>query len=136
MAIELKREVRKDPFDFEPDVAYGVSLPFSSTSVFNQTYTKQEQIKFNLLNLLLTSKGERFFNPTFGTDLRKVLFDNNVDTDILTETITADINTWIPDITVNSITANIDADNHILGININYSFNLNGEDDTVTINFI
>lgn len=135
MAIELKREIRKDPFDFQPNVAYGVSLPFSSTSVFNQTYTKQEQIKFNLLNLLLTSKGERPFNPTFGTDLKKVLFDNNVDTDTLVETITNDINTWITDITVNSITASTDPDKHILGININYTFNLNGDTDVVTINF-
>jgi phage baseplate assembly protein W len=135
MAIELRREVRKDPLDFEPNIAYGVSLPFSSTSVFNQTYTKQEQVKFNLLNLLLTSKGERFFNPTFGTDLKKNLFQNNVDTEILVETITNDINTWIPDITVNSITANIDPDRHILGLNINYTFNYNGDIDEVIINF-
>ena len=135
MAIELRREVRKDPLDFEPNIAYGVSLPFSSTSVFNQTYTKQEQVKFNLLNLLLTSKGERFFNPTFGTDLKKNLFQNNVDTEILVETITNDINTWIPDITVNNITANIDPDRHILGLNINYTFNYNGDIDEVIINF-
>jgi phage baseplate assembly protein W len=136
MAIEFRREVYKDPFDFEPNIAYGISLPYSSTSVFNQTYTMQEQIKFNLLNLLLTCKGERLFNPTFGTDLRKVLFENNIDTDILIETLTNDINTWITDITINSITANLDPDQHIIGININYTFNLNGDNDIVTVNFV
>lgn len=135
MAIELRKEIRKDPLDFEPNVAYGISLPFSSTSVFNQTYTKQEQVKYNLLNLLLTSKGERFFNPTFGTDLKKNLFQNNVDTEILVETLTNDINTWIPDIIVNSITANVDPDRHILGVNINYTFVYNGDIDEVIINF-
>jgi len=33
-------------------------------------------IRQGLRNLLLTNTGERLFNPTFGSDIRKLLFEN------------------------------------------------------------
>ncbi len=36
--------------------AIGVSIPFSKSSVFNQTFTTADQIKSNLINYFLTNK--------------------------------------------------------------------------------
>lgn len=36
----------------------------------------EESIKNSIKNILLTDKGERFFNPTFGSDVKKMLFEN------------------------------------------------------------
>ena len=55
--------------DIDARQAIGVSIPFSSKSVFNQTFTTADQTKSNLINYLLTNKGERIFvagNLPFG----------------------------------------------------------------------
>ena len=36
----------------------------------------EESVKNSIKNILLTDKGERFFNPTFGSDIRRMLFEN------------------------------------------------------------
>jgi len=70
-------EIRKiDPLDLQPRKAIGVSLPFSGTAVFNSTFETKQAIKFNLINYLLTDSGERYFNPFFGLNLRRQLFEN------------------------------------------------------------
>ena len=70
-------EIRKiDPLDLQPRKAVGVSLPFSDTAVFNSTFETKQAIKFNLINYLLTDSGERYFNPFFGLNLRRQLFEN------------------------------------------------------------
>ena len=55
-----------DPINLETDVAIGVPFPFNAEGVFYSTYTTKEQVKSNLLNVLLTEPGERLFNPLFG----------------------------------------------------------------------
>jgi phage baseplate assembly protein W len=57
-----------------PDVAIGVTFPFSGKGVFNLSYTTQDQAISNLKNLLLTMKGERYILPNFGTNLVQALF--------------------------------------------------------------
>lgn len=65
-----------NPIDVGSRVAIGVSLPFNANQVFTQTYTTQEQTKSNIINYILTDKGERIFDPTFGSNIRKSLFEN------------------------------------------------------------
>ncbi|NDB29850.1 baseplate wedge subunit [archaeon] len=36
----------------------------------------EESVKNSIKNILLTDRGERFFNPTFGSDIRRMLFEN------------------------------------------------------------
>ena len=51
-------------FDQYPTVGIGLSVPFQSTAtsgsdaIFNINYTTAEQVKYNLINYFLTSKGE------------------------------------------------------------------------------
>ena len=66
----------KNPIDIGSRVAIGVSIPFNQPSVFNQTYTTNDQIKSNLINYVLTNRGERPLNPNFGLSLQEKLFEN------------------------------------------------------------
>ena len=65
-----RREIfRKNPKDITNDIAIGISYPFDNR-VFNSTYTTKDQLRSNLINFLLTNKGEKLFDPNFGTDLK------------------------------------------------------------------
>lgn len=81
MAFEVKKI---DPLDLQPRKAVGVALPFSSKAVFNSTFETKEAIKANLVNYILTGKGEKYFNPTFGSGIRNLIFEN-INRDNLTD---------------------------------------------------
>ena len=44
---------------------------------FQLTQTTKNALAANLTLLLLTAKGERYYMPTYGTNLRRFLFDQN-----------------------------------------------------------
>lgn len=107
----------------------GIAIPFDSPSgVFRQTFTTREQIFSNLKNLLLTAKGERYFLPEFGTNIRTVLFENIVDEETFITRIKGEIiepiKTWMPFLLVDQLNVNLNmtpegdvADpNHAVGI--------------------
>ena len=81
------------PIDSVARKAVGFGFPLNGPAVFVPTYTTREQTKANLINYLLTNKGERVFNPNFGADLRNLLFENilNRTTDELQEIIQNDL---------------------------------------------
>ena len=57
---------------------YGISFPFQDTTdgyFLKTTTTPQEETKANLIHLLLTRKGSRYFLPDFGTKLYDYLFE-------------------------------------------------------------
>jgi phage baseplate assembly protein W len=81
MAFEVKKI---DPLDLQPRKAVGVALPFSGKAVFNSTFETKEAIKANLVNYILTGKGEKYFNPTFGSGIRNLIFEN-INRDNLTD---------------------------------------------------
>ena len=49
---------RKNPLDINRNVTIGVAFPLDETNMFTGTPTTKEQVKSNLLNLLLTKKGD------------------------------------------------------------------------------
>jgi hypothetical protein len=59
-------------------LAIGVSLPFNAGGVFTSTYTSTDQIRADLINFILTNKGERPMT-NYGSDLRKYLFSEITD---------------------------------------------------------
>lgn len=73
MAFDAKRI---NPIDLQPRVAVGIDIPFSGKGVFNSTFQTVDAVKANLINYLLTGRGERYFNPSFGSGLRNLLFNN------------------------------------------------------------
>ena len=93
------------------------------------------QIKADLIILILTNPGERVMLPTFGTDLRSLIFEMNdsfVEDEARNRIINA-INAWEPRVTVEQldVTSSIDESelnmnddkteiNHILFIRIRF----------------
>ena len=103
--MPIPQTIRVNPLDLQKNIAIGVSLPFNGPGVFNSTYTTKDQIKSNLVNLLLTDVGERVMNPTFGCDLRKFLFEGITEDNLsnLTISLSNSIKTFVPEITVLNI---------------------------------
>ena len=95
----------KFPIDLQPSRAVGFGFPLDGDAVFIPTYTTREQIKANLVNYLLTNKGERVFRPLFGADLRSLLFEQILDvtTEELKSTIQNNISIYFPSVVVKEI---------------------------------
>ena len=56
--------------DLNDDISVGVTLPFDGDQLggYNLSKTTLQQASSNIKNLLLTMKGERPMQPTFGSD--------------------------------------------------------------------
>lgn len=135
--MPIPQVVRIDPRDLDKNKAVGVALPFNGGGVFNKTFSVKDQIKFNLINLLLTYKGERILNPEFGADLPRLVFDQiNEETykKIQNQIITS-VTTYIPEIILLNILITPDADHNTLYINVSYQIKLSGKKDNIIIDF-
>ena len=56
--------------------ALGITLPIKrgKTGYFEQAFDVNTQVRSNLINLLLTIKGERLFQPDFGSNIHDLIF--------------------------------------------------------------
>jgi len=93
--------------DLDPDIYIGIKLPMEmgSDGTFKRTKTALEQTKYNIINLLKTMKGERLGQPTFGSNIHKILFEP-MDMDIEThieEEINVSIAEWLPYVSIKQI---------------------------------
>jgi hypothetical protein len=64
------------PIDSVDRKAIGVNIPFNAPAVFESNYLTRNAIRNNLMNFFSTDKGERVFNPFFGSGLKKLVFEN------------------------------------------------------------
>jgi len=137
--MPLSNTVQTNPINLNKNVTVGVSLPFNKPSAFRSTYDFKQQIKFNVVNLLLTNRGERVYNPNFGTDIRKQIFNQMVEGtfDALSDDISNTLAAYIPEITVErlTVTPGPTYNNNTVVINLTYRINISNESDTITINF-
>jgi phage baseplate assembly protein W len=135
--MPIPQTIRVNPLDLQKNIAIGVSLPFNGPGVFNSTYTTKDQIKSNLVNLLLTSTGERIMNPNFGTLLKRFLFEGITDSNLesLKDNLLNSISIYIPDITVTSIIITPNTDYNSIDLNIDYVVNISQSPDQVTVQF-
>lgn len=114
-----------------PNRGLGIKLPFNTHNVFTINYTTKDQIKSNLTNYMLTNKGERPFNPEFGADLRRLLFDQNTDYTVAKEVLLDNLGLYFPMITVNNLDFTADLQRSLLNIKLDYS--IKKDADTILI---
>lgn len=135
--MPIPQTIRVNPLDLQKNIVIGVSLPFNAPGVFNKTYSTKDQIKSNLINLLLTDKGERIMNPEFGADLRRSLFDNMTPSsiDILQTKIIDAINIFIPEVELTNVNVEPDVDYNTLNVTIDYRLIISNTPDQVTVQF-
>lgn len=120
--------------DLKPSVSLGVKLPFSAPNVFTPVYTSKEQTKYNLINFVLTDKGERQFNVNFGAGLRSRLFEpiNSTTSDEIKLSLTSEIETYFNNLEVNDISITSDPNRSYIDITISYRIlNINESDQAL-----
>lgn len=133
--MPIPQVFRIDPRDLEANKGIGISVPFNGKGVFNTTYSTKDQIKSNLINLLLTRKGERIENPEFGADLPFLLFEN-IDDNLyqqLQNQIIESVTNFVPEVILTNIEIIPETDQNTLYVNISYQIRLSGQQDNIII---
>lgn len=133
----IPQTTRINPLDLQGNIAIGVSLPFNGPIGFNSTYSTYEQIKSNLINLLLTNKGERIMNPEFGANLKTALFEGITTNtyDLVKNLIITNTSIFIPEITIENIEITNPSENTMY-VSIKYRLNISGVTNQITVQFI
>ena len=129
--------------DLDPDVTIGLRLPMQYDDVrgfFPGTSTTLSQTGSNIRNLLLTNKGERVGQPTFGADIMKVLFEQMSDELVnqVESNISEAMAEWLPHVTVSKL--NVEPDEveiNRLNIDLEFSLTMNPEVfEAITLSFL
>ena len=115
--------------DLNPSVYIGLKLPleYGNQGFFGRTQKAIEQTKYNIKNLLLTKKGERLGNPTFGSDLEKIIFEQEGDDleNKVEETIRSSVSEWLPFVGIESIETNFSVNNrNMVNVSIHFSLDI------------
>ena len=126
-----------DPLDLQPRKAVGVSLPLSGRAVFNSTYETKDAIRTNLINYFLTGQGERYLNPTFGTILRSLMFENiNQDmVDRVKATVRRGLTEYFPRVIPTDFQVLGTPDTNTVTLLLRYAIRDTNIEDEVVINF-
>lgn len=121
-----------------PDVPLGVKLTDKNSGMFQSVYSTDKQTLVNLKTLLLTRKGERVHQPTFGSNLLYIIFQPSVSSlkEYIIDTINEAINEWIPYISIETIDIITNEDDptleHNIKVTIEFSIN-NFNEQKITI---
>jgi phage baseplate assembly protein W len=132
MAYNLKQI---NVLDLRASTGVGVALPFNTPAVFQTVYTTQEQLKYNIINYLLTNNRERIFNPNFGANIRGQLFEQitSETADTLDLQIRNGIAQYFPNIIITQLTFGGDPDQNQLTIQLSYTVTNTGQSDNIII---
>lgn len=114
----------------------GISFPFDSGNVFTGTTSHKDQVKANLVNFIMTDKGERLYNPEFGTNLRSYLYSTVPNVDTLIDSIRGDVQKHFMGVVhINDLQFDLDDSNNILSIYLDYYIIDSNTSDQIAINF-
>jgi|DEB0MinimDraft_10_1074344.scaffolds.fasta_scaffold22954_2 phage baseplate assembly protein W len=104
MGYTVLNITNKDIQDNSNSVVLGTSIT-KTTSILPPIYSKFDQAKENLINLILTVEGERVYHPTFGSNLIRYIFEPITDQlkQLIITDITETINIWLPYIEITNI---------------------------------
>ncbi len=133
--MSIRQPIQKSVLDLSPNIGIGVGLPFNAPGVFTITYTTKEQIRANIINFLLTNRGERVMNPNFGANLRGLLFSQIDDLDTIKEILLDKIGLYFGNVLISEINIEPDVDNNTIKIHMVYTLKNNPqEEDSLQIN--
>ena len=129
----MARSVRE--IDRNEDKYVGIEFPlgYSPEGFFYKTKTILQQSKANLRNLLLTTPGERIFQPEFGSQLKIIVFEQGQDIpNRIEETIRSSADKFLA--YINIINVFTTQQDNTVSVSIEYSVPLN-PDDIEVLNF-
>ena len=134
MAFDVKRI---NPLDLTPRKAVGIDIPLSGQAVFNQTFETKDAIKANLINYFLTNKGERFLNPEFGSNIRRLLFENITEENLaeIEAVVADDLEKYFPRVKPTVIQLASNPDTNTIVFFLRYAIVDTNIEDELIINF-
>jgi phage baseplate assembly protein W len=127
-----------NPLDLQARKAIGINIPFSVDEVFSQNYQTKDAIKNNIINFMLTGKGERFMNPTFGSNIRNLLFENvnEESLDAIAVSLREELQVYFPQILINELQINPLLDSNSINVQFKYQIRFTNIADSISINFV
>jgi phage baseplate assembly protein W len=115
--------------------SYNITFPLnddvSTNSYFLMSKVTKDAFSSDLLILLVTQKGERYYEPDYGTNLLKYIFEpnDNLNANDIEQEIKTIVSTYIPALTINSVTFNWNTDDegnsiseNQVNVNIKFTF--------------
>jgi len=143
------RDITRKPYvvDNDTDVKIGIDLPIRRDAglggFFASTSTTIEAVKNNIRNLLNTTEGERFFQPKLGMNLRRLLFENISNDNIIAiqDSILDKFKLWLPfvevrDIQIETIEDSVNTTANEIRVKILFNIKQDPNTlDSVTLNF-
>jgi len=90
-------------------ITYGLNFPFRNSTrgdYLELTELESQEVKADLIHLLLTRKGSRYFLPDFGTRLYEFLFEpfDGLTFDAIESDIRDSVEKYMPNLLLNNIT--------------------------------
>lgn len=118
----------------------GLTLPIErgNNGYFTQGRDILSQVKSNITNLILTRKGERIFQPDFGCDVHRIIFEPLTMDNIanVRASIEGAIKIWMPYVSIVDLQISKNENVNSVFINLTFSVNTNVViTDTVTLVF-
>lgn len=123
------------PLDLRPSTAIGVAIPFSAPNVFSSVYTTKDQLRYNIINYMLTDPRERVFNPSFGAGLRARLFEqiDQYSFEEMREGLKSQLENVFPQINITELVIQGDPDYNSINIRFSYRLLRSGENDVISV---
>jgi phage baseplate assembly protein W len=119
------------------NIKFPINDDVTVNTYFALTNITKDALTSDLLLLLLTQKGERYYEPDYGTDLLRFIFepnDNLVSTDV-EQDIKRVVSLYIPALKIDKITFNWNVDDQGLPISetqLNVNIKFTYSEDTFT----
>jgi len=143
------KDTSRKPFieDNDTKVKIGIDLPIrrgdEKDGWFATTSTTIEAVKNNIRNLLQTEEGERFFQPRLGLNLRRLLFEQITNDNLIgiQDAILDKFSFWLPFVEVRDIQVLSKQEDTTIGVNeirVKILFNIKQDPntlDSVTLDF-
>ena len=97
-------------------VSYNIRFPLNDDAVTNTYFlmsrATKDALSSDLLLLLLTQKGERYYEPDYGTNLLKFIFEpnDNLTANDVEQEIKKTVSLYIPALTIDNVEFNWNTD--------------------------
>jgi len=116
-----------------------ITYPFKNSPkgfFLDLTTTDNQAIKSDLMHLILTRKGQRLYNPDFGTNILRFIFEpnDNLTFSEIKQEITDVVKKYLPNLQINEISVTESTENEYVAVlRIDYSIS---DDVFTTTDFV
>lgn len=113
-----------------------ISLPFSFDETGAVAYSTDDKKIWQdrIVLIVMTSLNERVMRPSFGTNVKKMVFENRQSIGgLIKQEITSAFSSWLPSLTLTNVNATMDDTGEFTIIEIEYKYGLSATTETMSI---